>query len=91
MITTVDLRKYIATEFFGQRPHVRGHRVPVATLAHSAHSQQWDVTELAYQFSLTETEVLAALLYYEQHREAVEATEAAHQQMLDEMTRQHGS
>lgn len=80
----IDLRKYIDTETYMQRPHIRGRRVPVATIAHSGRSQGWDVAELAYQFTLSETQVLAALLYYEEHREEIEAQEAAYQKLLDE-------
>jgi uncharacterized protein (DUF433 family) len=64
---TVDLAKYI--ELRGDRPHIRGRRVPVATIAHSAQSQGWSISELAYQFALSEPQVLAALLYYAEHAE----------------------
>lgn len=88
--TTVDLAKYIDVRLFDDRPHIRGRRIPVATIAHSAHSQHWSVSELAYQFSLSEAEVLAALLYYEEHKEAIEAQEAVYQAELDNMTRLYG-
>ncbi len=88
---TIDLSKYIETRIFGARPHIRQRRIPVALIAHSARSQAWDVTELAYQFTLSEAEVLAALLYYEQHEAEIEAQEAAYQAELDEAYRLHGS
>jgi uncharacterized protein (DUF433 family) len=91
MSAAIDLSRYISREFFGERPHVRGRRLPVATLAHSARSQNWDAVELAYQFGLTEAEVLAALLYYEQNHEEIEAQETAHQAQLDAVTQQHGA
>jgi uncharacterized protein (DUF433 family) len=75
---------------FGERPHIRGRRVPVATIAHSAHSQKWSVAELAYEFTLSEPEVLAALLYYEEHKDLIEEQEAAYQGELDEMYRLYG-
>jgi len=83
----IDLRKYIDTQTYMERPHIRGRRVPVATIAHSGRSQGWDVAELAYQFTLSETQVLAALLYYEEHRDEIEAQEAAYQVLLDEAYR----
>ena len=86
----VDLRKYIEIRLFGERPHIRGRRIPVATIAHSAHSQGWSVAELAYQFTLSEAEVLAALLYYAEHQAAIEAQEAAYQAQLDAAYEQHG-
>ena len=88
--TTVDLNKYIETRIFGERPHIRGRRIPVATIAHSAHSQVWSVAEIAYQFTLSEPQVLAALLYYEENKELIEAQETAYQTELDEAYRLHG-
>jgi uncharacterized protein (DUF433 family) len=88
--STVDLRKYIEIRIFGDRPHIRGRRVPVATIAHYAHSQGWGVSELAYQFTLSEPEVLAALLYYEEHKDLIEAQEVAYQAELDEAYRLYG-
>jgi uncharacterized protein (DUF433 family) len=81
--TTVDLSKYIEVRLFGERPHIRGRRIPVATIAHSARSQNWSVSELAYQFTLSEAEVLYALIYYEEHKDQIEAQEAAYQAELD--------
>lgn len=88
---SIDLSKYIEIRYFGERPHIRGRRVPVALIAYSARSQQWDVAELAYQYSLSEAEVLSALLHYEEHREEIDAQEAAEQAKLDEMHRLYGS
>jgi uncharacterized protein (DUF433 family) len=86
----LDLSKYIDTHFFGKRPHVRGRRVPVATIAHNHRDNGWEVERLAYEFSLNVPQVLAALLYYEEHSEAIEALEAAHQAALQAMQREHG-
>jgi uncharacterized protein (DUF433 family) len=87
----VDLSKYIETRYFEERPHVRGRRVPVALIAYSARSQKWDVAELAHQFTLSQAEVLAALLYYEEHQAEIDAQEAAEQAKLDEMHRLYGN
>ena len=87
---TVDLNKYIETRFFGERPHIRGRRIPVATIAHSTQSQGWSVADLAYQFTLSEPQVLAALLYYEENKDIIEVHEAAHQAQLDEAYRLYG-
>jgi uncharacterized protein (DUF433 family) len=86
----VDLSKYIEVRYFGERPHIRGRRVPVALIAYSAHSQKWDATELAYQFTLTESEVLAALLYYQEHQAEIDTQEATEQSKMDEMHRLYG-
>jgi uncharacterized protein (DUF433 family) len=87
---TVDLSKYIEARVFGERPHIRGRRVPVATIAYNARTNHWDVAELAYQFTLSEAEVLAALLYYAEHNDQIDAQERAEQEKLDEMKRLYG-
>lgn len=87
----LDLSKYVEVRIFGERPHVRGRRIPIATIAHSAQSEGWGVAELSYQYTLSEAEVLAALLYYEEHHDHIEAQEAAYQAELDELWRQHGN
>jgi len=86
----VDLSKYIETRYFGEPPHVRGHRVPVALIAYSARSQKWDAAELAYQFTLTEAEVLAALLYYQEHHSEIDHQEAIEQAEMDKMRQLYG-
>jgi uncharacterized protein (DUF433 family) len=75
----VELTKYIDTHYFGPRPHIRGRRVPVATIARSAHNHKWGVAELAYNYTLSEAQVLAALLYYEEHRDEIDALEVAYE------------
>ncbi len=80
----VDLSKYIATDLFGERPHIRGRRIPVATIAYSARSHGWTNEELAHQFDLNESEVLAALLYYTEYQTEIDALEAKYQNELDD-------
>jgi uncharacterized protein (DUF433 family) len=87
----VDVSKYVEVRLFGERPHIRGRRVPVADIAHYARSQKWGVSELAYQFGLSEPQVLAALLYYAEHQPEIDAQEAAYQAELDEAYRQYGT
>jgi uncharacterized protein (DUF433 family) len=86
----VDLGKYIETRLFGERPHLRGRRVPVATVARWQRANSWTVAEVAENFSIPEIEVLAALLYYEQHQTLLDAQEDAENRLFDEMKRQHG-
>lgn len=91
-----DLRKYIEIRVDQEhpdikRPYIRERRVPVATIAHSSRSQRWGVGELAYQFTLSETQVLAALLYYAEHQGEIETHESAYQTLLDEAYRLYGN
>jgi uncharacterized protein (DUF433 family) len=88
--TTVDLSKYVEKRLFGERPHVRGRRVPVATIAYNARTNHWDVVELAYQFTLSEAEVLAALLYYAEHKDEIDVQERVEQEKLNDMKRLYG-
>ena len=87
---TVDLRKYIDTQFFGVRPHIRGRRVPVAMIAYIARAEGWGTRELAYQYSLTEAQAAAALLYYEEHKEEIDKQEVEEQRLYDEMKAKYG-
>ena len=87
----VDVSKYVEVRLFGERPHVRGRRIPVATIAYSAPSQKWDVSELAYQFGISESQVLASLLYYAEHQSEINAQEVAYQEELDEAYRLYGT
>jgi len=88
-VLTVTLTKYIETRIFEDRPHIRGRRVPVATVAYNARTNSWGVQELMYQFSLSEEEVLAALLYYKEHAEEIDAQELAEIEAFNEMKRLH--
>ncbi|MBZ0318595.1 MAG: DUF433 domain-containing protein [Anaerolineae bacterium] len=90
-VATIDLTEFIERRFFGDRPHIRDRRVPVASIAYNAYDgEQWSVSELAFQFTLTETQVLAALLYYQEHKEEIDLLEVAEQAKLDEMHRLYG-
>jgi uncharacterized protein (DUF433 family) len=73
----VDLSKYIETRLLGDRPHLRGRRIPISVIARTAADNGHGVSELMYDFDLSETEVLASLLYYSEHQASIEAQEAA--------------
>lgn len=61
---TSDLSKYIDFKYFGERPHIRGRRIWVSMIAANEQANQWSIAELAREFTLTEEEMLAAILYY---------------------------
>lgn len=83
--TTADLRKYIDFKFFGDRPHIRGRRVWVSMIAANAEANQWNIPHLSHEFTLTEEEVLAALLYYREHKTEIDRQDAEEQRLFDEM------
>lgn len=83
--TTVDLRKYIDTTFFGERPHIRGRRVLVSTVAGHIDQNGWSIAETAHHLTLREEEVLAALLYCREHRAEIDLQDAMEQQRWDDV------
>jgi uncharacterized protein (DUF433 family) len=85
--TTVDLKKYIEVRLFGERPHIRGRRIPVATIVYTARDNNHGVRELAYDFTLSEAEVLSALLYYSEHKAEIDAQEETEEVLFDDMYR----
>jgi uncharacterized protein (DUF433 family) len=88
----VDLSKYIDQHFFEDRPHIRGRRVPIATIAYNYRTNAWSVAETADNFGLSEPEVFAALLYYEEHKAEIDAQERREQELFDaEYRKQHDS
>ena len=84
------LEKYIETRLFGERPHIRGRRIWVSMIAANAERNNLSVSELAYEFSLTQKEVLAALLYYQEHKDEIDRQDAEEQKLFDEMRRLYG-
>ena len=84
-----DLTKYIEARFFEARPHIRDRRIPVATVAYNAHNNAWSVERLADEFGLSETEILAALLYYQLHQQEIDDLEDAEQAALDHLRDLH--
>jgi uncharacterized protein (DUF433 family) len=72
-LDVVDLRKYIDTQFYGERPHIRGHKLLVTFIVAASQSQGWSVDELAEQFSISAEQAAAALLYYFEHKDQIDA------------------
>lgn len=86
----LDLSKYIEKRWFQERPHIRGRRIPVATVAYVAHENKESVAELMDDFSLSEAEVLAALLYYSENKAEIDAQEAAYAAITSEEWMRYG-
>lgn len=66
-----DLSKYI--EIRDNRPHIRGRRLPIAFIVSAQKVQHLSIAELADEFTLSEPQVLAALLYYYEHQPEIDA------------------
>jgi uncharacterized protein (DUF433 family) len=85
---TVDLSKYI--EVRDQRPHIRGRRLPVVFVAAAQQANALSIADLAYQFTLSEEQVLAALLYYREHKAEMDAQDALDAQQSLELHQRYG-
>jgi len=85
----INLSKYIEIKVFGERPHIRGRRVPVASVAYNARTNGWDVAELCDAFGLSQAEVLAALLYYEEHQLDIDRLENEELAEMEKMYQKH--
>jgi uncharacterized protein (DUF433 family) len=79
MITTIaeklDWGKYI--EMRNDRPHIRGRKLPVMFIVDMQRTNNFTNAEVAYQYTITEEQVLAALLYYREHQAEMDAQDAA--------------
>jgi uncharacterized protein (DUF433 family) len=71
----VDLSKYI--EMRNDRPHIRGQKLPVMFIVAMKQENNASIGEIAYQFTITEEQVVAALLYYFEHKAEMDAQDAA--------------
>jgi uncharacterized protein (DUF433 family) len=70
---------------------MRGRRLAVAQVVRFMHANQLSVAETAWNFSLSEAEVAAALLYYEEHKQAIEAQEAEEERLFQAIKHQNDS
>ncbi|MCA0456044.1 MAG: DUF433 domain-containing protein [Chloroflexi bacterium] len=85
----IDLSKYI--ELRDDRAHIRGRKLPVAFVAIAHETNQTSIADLAYQFTLTEEQVLAALLYYREHKTQIDAQETADREQSQQMHERYGN
>ena len=74
----VDLSKYI--EMRNNRPNIRGRRLPIMTIINTQKATNYTVDELCYDYTLSRAQVLAALLYYQEHQEEMDKLEALDRQ-----------
>lgn len=86
-IETVDLSKYI--EMRDGRANIRGRRLPVSFIAINRLTNNATIEELAYEYTLTEEQVFAALLYYHEHKDEIDAEYAADYEASEEANRKH--
>lgn len=68
----VDLEDYIDYTLMSGRPHVRGRRIDIPTIVTLA--QRLPIAAVANELALSVPQVVAALLYYERNKAAVDAS-----------------
>jgi uncharacterized protein (DUF433 family) len=85
---TVDLSKYI--EMRDGRANIRGRRLPVSFIAGAARIRGLSNAEIAYQYTISEIQVVAALLYYFEHRDEIDRQDAEDKAAFDEMYAKYG-
>jgi uncharacterized protein (DUF433 family) len=74
----IDFTRYIEKRRFGDRPHIRGRRLPIWVIGSAVRDNEGiGIPELMYNYDLTEAQAIAALFYYVLHEEEIECQEAA--------------
>ncbi|HRF96616.1 MAG TPA: DUF433 domain-containing protein [Aggregatilineales bacterium] len=79
----VDLSKYI--EMRNDRPYIRGRKIPIMFLVSFQKANKASVDNLCYNYTLTEAQVLAALLYYLENKEQLDIQEELDKQEEKEL------
>jgi uncharacterized protein (DUF433 family) len=85
----IHLADYIEFRYFDSRPHLKNRRLPVAFVAYMAKRNNMALSEVAYNYTISEQEALAALWYYSLHQDEIDAQEEEEQRILDELYHLH--
>jgi uncharacterized protein (DUF433 family) len=75
----------------GGRPRIAGRRIAVQNIAFWHEQQGMSVGEIAEEFDLTLSDIHAALAYYFDHREEIDARAKEDDEFVEEMRKQHPS
>ena len=76
MSTVLDRHIEITPGVCGGKPRIAGHRVTLQNVAFWYEAEGQSVDEIATEYGLTLGDVHAALAYYHDHREAIDARTA---------------
>ncbi len=92
MTTGTSTQHIVATPgVLGGKPRIDGHRISVQDVAIWHERMGKSVDEIATEYGLTLGEIYAALSYYHDHREEIEASIRAGSALVEEMKRRHPS
>ncbi len=84
----VDLSKYI--EMREGRANIRGRRLPIIMIVITQSENKFSIAELVDNFTLSEEQVLAALLYYREHQAEIDAQEVEDSRIASELRQRYG-
>ncbi|QDT52885.1 hypothetical protein Pan44_08980 [Caulifigura coniformis] len=72
--TSLDRHIESTPNVLGGRPRIAGRRISVAQIASWHTKHDWPVTQIVSEFNLSPADVHAALAYFYDHREEIEAS-----------------
>lgn len=85
VLKSLDRFISIDPQICGGKPCISGRRIPVAFVATWHEKQGLDVPTIAADYDLTPVEIYAALAYYNDHRDEVEAQLREEEQFAEQM------
>lgn len=90
---TRSLDSYIESrpDVCGGKPCIAGRRIRVIDVATWYEQMKMSIEEIAREFDLAPQEIHAALAYYYEHHDEIEARQAQDDEFIEEMKRQYPS
>jgi uncharacterized protein (DUF433 family) len=88
---TLDQHIEITPEVAGGKPRIAGHRITVQNIAVWHEQLGKSVDEIATEYDLSVADVYAALAYYFDHREEIDATMRESDALVDELRKNNPS
>jgi uncharacterized protein (DUF433 family) len=82
-----DLSQYIEIRLMENRPHIKNRRLPVSFVAKDFANGD-TLREIGDNYSITQEQVMAALLYYYEHRDEIDTQDAEEERLWQEMASQ---
>lgn len=82
MTTTQAAQIIVDPDVFGGKPYIEGRRITVQHIADHHEHFGWSVEKIAEQFLLSLAQVYAALAYYHDHKQEIEASIDADEQRM---------
>ena len=88
---TLDEHIAVTPGILGGKPHIAGHRISIQDVAIRHEWLGWSADEIASQYGLTLADVYAALAYYYDHREEIDASIREGQAFVEALRKQSPS